>query len=101
MIKLRRANARGKTHTTWLKSYHSFSFNTYYDRAWHHFHDLRVINEDYIEGKQGFGMHPHENMEILTYLMQGSLSHRDSIGNEFTLKPGEWQRMSAGKGIMH
>lgn len=101
MIVLRRANERGKTQTPWLESYHSFSFNNYFDRTWHHFHDLRVINEDFIEAEQGFGMHPHENMEILTYLTAGRLSHRDSIGNEFTLKPGDWQRMSAGTGILH
>lgn len=101
MLIRRPATERGQTIIDWLKSFHSFSFNDYYDRNWHHFHDLRVINEDLIAAGTGFGMHPHQNMEILTYLTAGEISHQDSLGNHFTLKPGDWQRMSAGTGIVH
>lgn len=101
MLIKRPAHERGQTLTDWLKSYHSFSFNEYFDRNWHHFYDLRVINEDFIAPKAGFDMHPHKNMEILTYLSTGGISHKDSLGNRFSLKPGDWQRMSAGTGIVH
>jgi redox-sensitive bicupin YhaK (pirin superfamily) len=85
----------------WLDSWHSFSFGDHYDAAWMGFGPLRVINEDTIAAGRGFGMHPHSDMEIVTVMLEGELTHRDSIGNGAVLKVGEVQRMSAGTGVVH
>ena len=101
MITLRSANERGSTRASWLDSRHSFSFGQYRDPRWPGFHNLVVINEDFISGGGKFGMHPHENMEILTYVLEGAVAHRDSTGSSGIIRPGEVQRMSAGTGIFH
>jgi redox-sensitive bicupin YhaK (pirin superfamily) len=101
MIKLRPAKERGKTRTSWLDSSHTFSFNRYYDPDWSGFRDLLVINEDFVEPGQGFDTHSHDNMEILSYVVQGALEHRDSTGASGVLRPNELQRMSAGTGVHH
>jgi redox-sensitive bicupin YhaK (pirin superfamily) len=101
MITLRKAAARGKSQTFWLDSFHTFSFDRYYDPLFMHFSELRVINEDYVRAGQGFGRHPHKNMEIITYVVEGALEHKDSLGTGSIIKPGEIQRMTAGSGVEH
>lgn len=101
MITIRRAADRGHANHGWLDTYHTFSFGTYRDSQHVHFRSLRVMNEDFVAPGQGFGTHPHENMEIVTYVLEGALEHEDSMGNGEVLHPGEFQRMSAGTGITH
>ena len=101
MIKIRRSGERGHANHGWLDTYHSFSFADYYDPRFMGFRALRVINEDYIEPAQGFPTHGHRDMEIVTYVIEGELSHRDSMGNGETIRPHEVQRMTAGTGVLH
>lgn len=101
MIILRPAGARGHANHGWLDSWHSFSFADYRDPEHVHWGPLRVINEDRIQAGQGFGAHSHRDMEIISYVLDGSLAHRDSMGNAATIVPGEVQRMSAGRGVTH
>jgi redox-sensitive bicupin YhaK (pirin superfamily) len=98
---LRKSNDRLQTKISWLESYHTFSFGEHYDPKWMGFSNLRVINDDYIEANQGFPFHPHKNMEIITFMLNGSLRHKDSLGNNMSITPGELQVMSAGTGITH
>ncbi len=101
MLTLRKGSERGRTEISWLDSRHSFSFGEYHDPGHMGFRRLRVINEDFIAGGGGFGTHPHRDMEILTYVVEGGLTHRDSLGNGSTIAPGRLQRMTAGRGIAH
>lgn len=101
MIKIRKAQDRGHLDHGWLDTAHTFSFSSYYDPNHMGFRSLRVMNEDVVSPGQGFGTHPHKDMEIVTYVLQGALEHRDSMGNGEVLRPGEFQRMSAGTGITH
>src|SRR5207247_4054011 len=101
MISIRRSNERGKANYGWLDTNYTFSFNDYYDSRFMGFRDLRVINKDFIEPGQGFPKHGHRDMEIITYMVSGELSHRDSMGNGETIHPHEVQRMTAGTGVRH
>jgi len=101
MINIRRSNERGHANHGWLDTHFTFSFSDYYDPKFMGFRDLRVINEDIIEPAQGFPKHGHRDMEIITYVISGELSHRDSMGNGETIRSGEVQRMTAGTGVMH
>jgi quercetin 2,3-dioxygenase len=101
MLTLRKSEERGYANHGWLESRFSFSFAEYQDPNHVHFGPLRVINDDYIEAGKGFGTHGHRDMEIVTYVLEGAIAHKDSIGNGETIRPGEVQRMSAGRGIMH
>ena len=101
MLNVRKSAERGAVNMGWLDAKHSFSFGNYYDPEHMGFGQLRVINEDRIQPAQGFGMHGHQDMEIVTYIVDGALEHRDSMGNGSVIRRGEVQRMTAGTGVMH
>jgi redox-sensitive bicupin YhaK (pirin superfamily) len=101
MIQLKKSGERGHADHGWLDARHTFSFADYYDPKNTHFRSLRVINEDRVAPEMGFGMHPHRDMEIITYVISGALRHRDSMGNTAVMRGGDVQRISAGSGILH
>ena len=101
MLNLRKAGERGHANHGWLDTYHTFSFADYYDPQWMGFRSLRVINDDLVLPRKGFGMHPHRDMEIITYILSGALEHQDTRGNGRVIRAGEAQYMAAGSGVLH
>jgi redox-sensitive bicupin YhaK (pirin superfamily) len=101
MLRIRPSEERGRNKLNWLDTHFTFSFDQYYDPEHMQFRSLRVLNEDIVAAGKGFGMHPHRDMEILTWILEGALEHRDSMGTGAVIRPGELQHMSAGTGILH